>query len=361
MDLKTLEDYQKVARLWVEHVIPSDATFIKKLGCISTQSLNVFRDLLWLTRKEPLPPDFNDGYLACPVDLWRPVLNEYFLHDLWLYSVLRAVKILSFWMPNSDNAGSDLESSYQDDPWLYKIWPKMSDATTVFNGAGFSTAEAIINGLHKFILSTIECFCSRDRDMPDIFLVSENVMGYRNDEKYMEIWPNQHPAIKLWKDATLKEAKEYFPSAKWPLADLDREYSRVSILLDNEVTLSLGKWSERDSGGKAGDKKESEKQADMPKITEPTKEANQAYQAYYGTRCSQEKVAEIMTEQLHRKIEQWQVSRWIKQVKQWRSANGLPIDETGKKSTEVAFDPDVLDMGKRTDGRVRHRDPDQTQ
>jgi len=252
MDLKTLEDYQKAARSWVEHVIPSDATFIKKLCCISTQSLNVFRDLLWLTRKEPLKPDFDEGYLACPVDLWRPVLNEYYPHDLWLYSVLRAVKILSFWKPIFDNAGSDLESSHQNDPGLYEIWPKMTDATTAFNGAGFSTAEAIINGLWRFLLNTVECFCSRDRDMPDIFLVSENVMGYRNDQKNMEIWPNQHPAIKLWKDATLKEAKEYFPSAKWPLADLDGEYSRVSILLDHEVTLALEKRSERNNGDKAG-------------------------------------------------------------------------------------------------------------
>lgn len=253
MDLKTLEDYQKAARSWVEHVIPSDATFIKKLCCISTQSLNVFRDLLWLTRKEPLKPDFYEGYLACPVDLWRPVLNEYYPHDLWLYSVLRAVKILSFWKPIFDNAGSDLESSHQNDLGLYEIWPKMTDATTAFNGAGSSAAEAIINGLWIFLLNTVECFCSRDRDMPDIFLVSENVMGYRNDQKNMEIWPNQHPAIKLWKDATLKEAKEYFPSAKWPLADLDGEYSRVSILLDHEVTLALEKRSERNNGDKAGD------------------------------------------------------------------------------------------------------------
>lgn len=252
MDLKTLEDYQKAARSWVEHVIPSDATFIKKLCCISTQSLNVFRDLLWLTRKEPLKPDFDEGYLACPVDLWRPVLNEYYPHDLWLYSVLRAVKIISFWKPIFDNAGSDLESSHQNDLGLYEIWPKMTDATTAFNGAGFSTAEAIINGLWRFLLNTVECFCSRDRDMPDIFLVSENVMGYRNDLKNMEIWPNQHPAIKLWKDATLKEAKEYFPSAKWPLADLDGEYSRVSTLLDHEVTLALEKRPERDSGSKVG-------------------------------------------------------------------------------------------------------------
>ncbi len=259
MDLKTLEDYQKAAWLWAEQVIPSDASLIKKIGCISTQSLNVFRDLLWLTRKEPLKPDFDEGYLACPVDLWRPVLNKYYPHDLWLYSVLRMVKILSFWKPIFDDAGSDLESSHQNDPGLYKIWPKMTDAATAFNGAGFSTAEAIINGLWGFLLNTVECFCSRDRDMPDIFLVSENVMGYRNDQKNMEIWPNQHPAIELWKDATLKEAKEYFPSAKWPLADLDREYSRVSALLDNEITLALEKRSERDSGGYVGDTKRPKK------------------------------------------------------------------------------------------------------
>jgi len=271
MDLKTLEDYQKAARSWVEHVIPSDATLIKKIGCISTQSLNVFRDLLWLTRKEPLPPDFDEGYLACPIDLWRPVLNEYYPHDLWLYSVLRAIKILSFWKPIFDNAAPDLESSHQNDPGLYKIWPKMTDAATAFNGTGYSTAEAIINGLWGFLLNAVECFCSRDRDMPDIFLVSENVMGYRNDQKNMEIWPNQHPAIELWKDATLKEAKEYFPLAKWPLADLDREYSRVSALLDNEITLALEKRPERESGGKPGDVKRAQQgneNQEVPTLTE---------------------------------------------------------------------------------------------
>lgn len=126
--------------------------------------------------------------------------------------------------------------------------------------------------------------------------------------------------------------------------------------------MGMGIEQVEQKGPKTGGKK-SEKQEDILNITEPSKEANQAYRIYYSLGCSQEKVAEIMSEKLHRKIKQWHVSRWIKQVKHWRSANGLPINETGKKPTESTVDPDVLDLGQRSDGKItgdpRHqKDPD---
>ncbi len=136
MDLETLEDYQKVARIWIENVIPSGVTPIEKVACIAVQSLNVLRDLLWLTSREPLPPDFDSCFMACPVDLWRPVFNEYHPDDLWLYSVLRAVEISSLEHPIFDDVGADLQPSYQDNPAFYAIWPKASGTMTVLCGAG---------------------------------------------------------------------------------------------------------------------------------------------------------------------------------------------------------------------------------
>ncbi len=190
--------------------------------------------MLWLTGKEPLPPNYDTCHPTCPIDLWRPVFNKYHPHDLWLYSLLRAVELLLLEHPIFNDVGANFQPSYQNNPGLYKIWPKMSDAMTVFCGAGFSAAEAILDGLQIFLLNTVEYFSYRDIDMPEESTVSRMITG-EIDVMVTDVWPSPHPAMKLWRDATIKKAKEYFPPAKWTPADLDGEYSRVSKLLTHEI------------------------------------------------------------------------------------------------------------------------------
>lgn len=190
--------------------------------------------MLWLTGKEPLPPNYDTCHPTCPIDLWRPVFNKYHPHDLWLYSLLRAVELLLLEHPIFNDVGANFQPSYQNNLGLYKIWPKMSDAMTVFCGAGFSAAEAILDGLQIFLLNTVEYVSYRDIDMPKESTVSRMITG-EIDVMVTDVWPSPHPAMKLWRDATIKKAKEYFPPAKWTPADLDGEYSRVLKLLTHEI------------------------------------------------------------------------------------------------------------------------------
>jgi len=87
---------------------------------------------------------------------------------------------------------------------------------------------------------------------------------------------------------------------------------------------------------------------------EASKEALQAYDLYYATDKTQAEVAEIMTEQLKpdKPYKQWQVSRLIKSVKQWRESRVLPVDSIPRKPDIMTMDPTTLAMGQRTDGRV---------
>lgn len=97
-------------------------------------------------------------------------------------------------------------------------------------------------------------------------------------------------------------------------------------------------------------------------VKKPSKEAAQAYRLYYGSGNSQTEAAKIMTDQLHKPVSQGQVSKWVKQYKEWAKVNGIPIPE---KPTIINMDSNKLTMGKRTDGRgtgdPRHKakvDPD---
>jgi hypothetical protein len=60
----------------------------------------------------------------------------------------------------------------------------------------------------------------------------------------------------------------------------------------------------------------------------PQKEALMAYNLHYEMGLTQSQVAKRMTAKLKRDkhIRQWEVSRWIKQVENWRIRTGLPVD-----------------------------------
>lgn len=82
---------------------------------------------------------------------------------------------------------------------------------------------------------------------------------------------------------------------------------------------------------------------------EPSKEAQQAYQLYFGSDLTQTKVAEKMTKTLKKPVSQGQVSKWIKQYKKWREAEGIPVDEN---KPNIITNSNILDMGVRTDGKI---------
>jgi hypothetical protein len=90
----------------------------------------------------------------------------------------------------------------------------------------------------------------------------------------------------------------------------------------------------------------------IPLKKEPSKEANEAYKLCFSLGYSQDKIAKDMSTYHKRKITQGQVSRWIKEVKRWRRDCNLPIDIVGKKEPPVILATDVLDLGKRTDGKL---------
>jgi hypothetical protein len=113
------------------------------------------------------------------------------------------------------------------------------------------------------------------------------------------------------------------------------------------------------ASGQPGKTKETKDEAgpqQKPKVKEPPKEAQQAYQLYHGTGWAQSKVAEEMTKQLKRPVTQGQVSRWVRKYKAWREAEGISIDD---RKPEIIINTHILDTGARTDGRItgdpRHR------
>jgi len=90
------------------------------------------------------------------------------------------------------------------------------------------------------------------------------------------------------------------------------------------------------------------------KVKPPSKEAKQAYQLKGVANYTQAQIAGIMNQQLHRKdIKPYKVSRWLKSVKKWYEANGLPFES---KPTITPTDPKALTMGLRRDGK-RTGDP----
>jgi hypothetical protein len=96
---------------------------------------------------------------------------------------------------------------------------------------------------------------------------------------------------------------------------------------------------------------------------EPSRDAFTAYRVYKIAGKSQKETAKMLTVELRRSVSQGQVSRWCKRVAKWIEAGGLLPKEFTGSTTVQTVDPDVIDMGKRSDGhtprqRDRKRDAD---
>lgn len=90
---------------------------------------------------------------------------------------------------------------------------------------------------------------------------------------------------------------------------------------------------------------------------EPSRAAFNAYVVYKIVGKSQEETAKMLTVKLHRTVSQGQVSRWCKGVAKWIKAGGLLPTEFTESTVVQSVDPNVIDMGKRTDAHTpRQRD-----
>lgn len=104
------------------------------------------------------------------------------------------------------------------------------------------------------------------------------------------------------------------------------------------------------------------KEAKQRARTEPSKDAFACYRMSIALGWTQTNIAETITKELGRYIHQGQVSRWIKQVKEWiEDGNILPDMPKPAPITQHTMDPADIDMGARRDHltyRQRHQKAD---
>jgi hypothetical protein len=163
---------------------------------------------------------------------------------------------------------------------------------------------------------------------------------------------------------TDKRLWEHSLMALWGLSDNVRSKGTDSFYFERNQKITAEKiarvenaWqllkAEQPGSGAEIRQKASEQQSQKNdgqcKVKEPSKEAIQAYNFYYGTGETQEGVAKTMTDRLKKPVNQGQVSRWVNQYKKWRDAEGIPIDDT---RPNIIVNSNILDVGARTDGRT---------
>ncbi len=96
------------------------------------------------------------------------------------------------------------------------------------------------------------------------------------------------------------------------------------------------------------------KQAEKPKIKLPSENAMKAWRLHDLLGISnQTELAKKMT-QNGVPTNQGQVSKWLKQVKDYMEAGGV-LPELPMMDKPTAIDPSKIDMGKRQDGRTPHQ------
>ena len=84
----------------------------------------------------------------------------------------------------------------------------------------------------------------------------------------------------------------------------------------------------------------------------PRKEALMAYKLHYEMGLTQAQVVKRMAGELKldKPVRRWEVSRWIKQVENWRARIGLPVESVPEGPTTTTVRYAEFEMGTRTDG-----------
>lgn len=158
------------------------------------------------------------------------------------------------------------------------------------------------------------------------------------------------PHALAWRDQTIQELRSRIlpPPSDWSMWEIERDFSSLSYKLEAEFS------------------KATEAEAKTKHLKTPSKEAKIAFLLGNSLGQTQAKIAKIMTEKLKpaREYKQYQVSRWLKEYKEWLNSQNIRIADSETTPT-VSVDPSVLDMGARTDGKTtgdpRHKakfDPD---
>lgn len=92
-------------------------------------------------------------------------------------------------------------------------------------------------------------------------------------------------------------------------------------------------------------------------MKEPCKEALAAYRLWFLQGSKQGAIAEVLSREFHRPISQGQVSKWLKEVKKYLEAGNILPPPKELHENPASFDPDVLEMGQRQDGRTKRQRP----
>jgi hypothetical protein len=91
-------------------------------------------------------------------------------------------------------------------------------------------------------------------------------------------------------------------------------------------------------------------------LKEPSKDAIAAYRLNLLTGKTQTELAQVLTNQLKRPVDQGTVSRWLTQVKAWLDAgNVLPDLTVARERKPAPIDPERIDLGERQDGRAKRQ------
>lgn len=94
------------------------------------------------------------------------------------------------------------------------------------------------------------------------------------------------------------------------------------------------------------------------KLREPPQDAFKCYRLFLVTGKKQTQLAETLSRELHRPIDQSAVSRWLKQVKEWLEAGNVLPDltaERGRKPKTIRMDPAKIDRGDGRKGATRRQ------
>lgn len=94
---------------------------------------------------------------------------------------------------------------------------------------------------------------------------------------------------------------------------------------------------------------------------EPMPYMIQAYRLHTLRGGKQAEVADWMSKELGKPVEQAVVSRWLKRVRKWIEAGNvlpdIPTSNSRPNGRAIPMDPGIIDAGQRTDGRTpRQRD-----
>ena len=143
--------------------------------------------------------------------------------------------------------------------------------------------------------------------------------------------------------------------------ELREHIESVAVDLAPQAVATSGRREEE--GDRYGRESEDRTDAAVADITQPesskrrspSKEAIAAYRLIFLKGFKQQEAAEYLSKEYGRRISQGTVSRWLRQTEKWIEAGNVLQLLPKLDSKPQSVDPEILDMGKRQDGRAPHQ------